>query len=137
METCVGKAPWAEVRWGFLEERKFSKSRTSVQCQGSWEILKAWVQERDWKLEIQVLCLGDSISAGSRAVSKCTQAFGEANTSGDDGHEKDRGLLRGPERHGHSAPCGATRGGTRVSRGQREQEQTEGTNLCSNFHRKE
>lgn len=53
MGMCYGKESWAEVRWGFLEERKLSKSRASVQCQGSWERVRAWGQERDWKLEFR------------------------------------------------------------------------------------
>ena len=34
-----------------LEERKFSKSRASVQCQGSWET--AWGRESAWKLKFR------------------------------------------------------------------------------------
>lgn len=47
---------WAKVKCGFLEERQFSKSRASVQCQGSWELgLGGRRAVGSWSSGIQVL----------------------------------------------------------------------------------
>lgn len=125
MGMCDGKESWAEVTWGFLDERMSSMSRATVQCQGFWETVRVWGQERI--AGVQGSRDPGSLPWGFRQCRKqsCFTMYpgfrfylgiAEANGSGDDAMRKIRDypeFLRGR----------GTQRSTRVSRGQREQGQ--------------